>query len=64
MTGLSMFYDRSLKMLKVNVKLHANPEALKGDIFLCNHFSRFETLIPQFLIYEETGGLFLCDCFK
>ena len=45
-----------IKMLKVNVKLHANPEALKGDIFLCNHFSRFETLIPQFLIYEETGA--------
>jgi len=47
---------RSLtKMLKVNMKLHANQQALQGDIFLCNHFSRFETFIPQFLIYEETG---------
>jgi len=42
---------RSLtKMLKVNMKLHADHQALQGDIFLCNHFSRFETFIPQFLI--------------
>ena len=48
---------RSLtKMLKVNMKLHTNQQALQGDIFLCNHFSRFETFIPQFLIYEETGA--------
>jgi len=47
---------RSLtKMLKVNLKLHADKQGLEGDIFLCNHFSRFETFIPQFLIYEETG---------
>ena len=45
-----------IKMLKVNVKLHANQHALNGDIFLCNHFSRFETMIPQFLIYEEIGA--------
>lgn len=48
---------RSLKkMLKVNMKLHAGNEALQGDIFLFNHFSRFETFIPQFLIYEQTGA--------
>jgi len=47
---------RSLtKMLKVKLKLHADQQALQGDIFLCNHFSRFETFIPQFLIYEQTG---------
>lgn len=45
-----------LKMLQVKVKLHADQQVLNGDIFLCNHFSRFETLIPQFLIYEETGA--------
>ncbi len=45
-----------INRLKVNVKLHTNQRALNGDIFLCNHFSRFETLIPQFLIYEETGA--------
>ncbi|MFW5444350.1 MAG: alpha/beta fold hydrolase [Methylococcaceae bacterium] len=44
------------KMLKVNMRLHANQKVLQGDIFLCNHFSRFETFIPQFLIYEETGA--------
>jgi len=43
------------KMLKVNLKLHADQQVQQGDIFLCNHFSRFETFIPQFLIYEETG---------
>jgi len=47
---------RSLtKMLKVNMKLHAEQQIQQGDIFLCNHFSRFETFIPQFLIYQETG---------
>jgi esterase/lipase len=45
-----------IKVLKVKVKLHADQQALNGDIILCNHFSRFETLIPQFLIYEETGA--------
>ena len=45
-----------IQMLKVNVKLHANRQAFDGDIFLCNHFSRFETMIPQFLIYEATGA--------
>ncbi len=44
------------KLLKVNMKLHANQLDLQGDIFLFNHFSRFETFIPQFLIYEETGA--------
>ena len=48
---------RSLKkMLKVNMKLHADSDAFQGDIFLFNHFSRFETFIPQFLIYEQTGA--------
>ncbi len=45
-----------VKMLSVQMKLHASQSALKGDIFLFNHFSRFETFIPQFLIYEETGA--------
>jgi 1-acyl-sn-glycerol-3-phosphate acyltransferase len=38
------------------MKLHADKQVLQGDIFLCNHFSRFETFIPQFLIYEKTGA--------
>lgn len=56
-------FDRSVKvfrslkkMLKVNMKLHAGKQVLQGDIFLFNHFSRFETFIPQYLIYEQTGA--------
>ena len=56
-------YERSVKifrslknLLKVNIKLHAEDQIQQGDIFLFNHFSRFETFIPQFLIYEETGA--------
>ncbi|MGZ8158045.1 MAG: alpha/beta fold hydrolase [Methylobacter sp.] len=56
-------YNRSIKlfnavknMLSVRLDLHADPQFLEGDIFLFNHFSRFETFIPQFLIYEKTGA--------
>jgi esterase/lipase len=48
---------RGLKnMLSVQLKLHADHQVPVGDIFLFNHFSRFETFIPQFLIYEKTGS--------
>lgn len=44
------------KLLSVNVKLHGEKAQIEqGDILLFNHFSRFETFIPQYLIYEETG---------
>ncbi len=44
------------KMLSVNIKLHHIEGQIKsGDIFLFNHFSRFETFIPQYLIHEATG---------
>jgi esterase/lipase len=56
-------YNRSVKlfnavknMLSVRLDLHAEQQFLEGDIFLFNHFSRFETFIPQFLIYEKTGA--------
>jgi esterase/lipase len=57
-------YNRSVKlfnavknMLSVRFDLHADSQVvLEGDIFLFNHFSRFETFIPQFLIYEKTGA--------
>ena len=42
-------------MLSVKMKLHADTQVLQGDIFLFNHFSRFETFIPQFLFFEQTG---------
>lgn len=44
------------KMLSVKMKLHADTQVQQGDIFLFNHFSRFETFIPQFLIFEKTGA--------
>ena len=50
------------KLLKLNIKLHndtnqpCNHTIEQGDIFLFNHFSRFETFIPQYLIHEETGS--------
>ncbi len=54
----SVHIFRSVKnMLSVNMKLYADAGQLEqGDIFLFNHFSRFETFIPQFLIYEKTGA--------
>jgi len=56
-------YNRSVKVfntvkkvLSVKLKLHADTQVQQGDIFLFNHFSRFETFIPQFLIFEQTGA--------
>ncbi|MEC4748166.1 alpha/beta fold hydrolase [Methylomicrobium sp. Wu6] len=56
-------YLRSVKLfsavknlLSVKMELYADTKVLQGDIFLFNHFSRFETFIPQFLIYEKTGA--------
>ncbi len=49
------FFRLIKKMLNVHMKLHADEQVYQGDIFLFNHFSRFETFIPQYLIYEKTG---------
>ncbi|MGD0959083.1 MAG: alpha/beta hydrolase, partial [Methylomonas sp.] len=59
----TVVYNRSVKLfravknlLSVRFALHADTQMLQGDIFLFNHFSRFETFIPQFLIFEKTGA--------
>ena len=49
------------KLLKLNIKLHQddasdNDTVQQGNIFLFNHFARFETFIPQYLIKEATGA--------
>ena len=50
------------KLLKLNIKLHDDLDQPcrkaidQGDIFLFNHFARFETFIPQYLIFEEAGA--------
>jgi esterase/lipase len=49
-------FSAVIKMLGVKMKLHADNQVQLGDIFLFNHFSRFETFIPQFLIFEQTGA--------
>ncbi|MBS4049793.1 MAG: alpha/beta fold hydrolase [Methylomonas sp.] len=56
-------FNRSVKLfnavknlLSVKFQLYADTQLLQGDIFLFNHFSRFETFIPQFLIFEKTGA--------
>jgi len=44
------------KLLKLNIKLHDDDDLTQsGQIFLFNHFSRFETFIPQYLIHQKTG---------
>lgn len=46
------------KFLKVHIELHGGKGQLEaGEIFLFNHFARFETFIPQYLILVETGAL-------
>lgn len=43
--------------LKLNIKIHHKEGDLtSGEIFLFNHFARFETFIPQYLINAETGA--------
>jgi len=50
-------YETVRKGLGLNVKVHPNNDLLKqGHIFLFNHFARFETVIPPYLIYRATGA--------
>ena len=44
------------KFLRVDIQLRGKDRLGSGDIFVFNHFSRFETFIPQYLIYEATGA--------
>ena len=46
------------KRLGLNIKVHHNDDGLmnKGQIFLFNHFARFETIIPPFVIHRATGA--------
>lgn len=45
------------KRLGLNIRLHDDAQAIKtGQIFVFNHFARFETIVPQYLIYKQTGA--------
>jgi acyl-CoA synthetase (AMP-forming)/AMP-acid ligase II/esterase/lipase len=49
------------RRLGINIKVHdANGHIKDGQIFLFNHFTRFETIIPQYFIYQATGAY--CRC--
>ena len=55
--AFSLLHDR----LGINVKVHgADGKISDGQIFLFNHFARFETIIPQYIIHEATGSF--CRC--
>lgn len=44
------------RSLGINIRLHAEPGRLEeAEILLFNHFARFETFIPQYLMYQELG---------
>ncbi len=50
-------FSRLEKMLGVNIHMHQEQNSVEqGDIFLFNHFARFETFIPQYLIHKSTGA--------
>ncbi len=43
--------------LALNIKMHHSAGQLDaGEIFLFNHFARFETFIPNYIIHQETGA--------
>lgn len=45
------------RVLKVNIRLHHDEGQVEaGDIFVFNHFARFETFIPQYLFWEHCGA--------
>jgi esterase/lipase len=49
------------KRVGMSMETHAEPGVVEsGQIFLFNHFARFETIIPQYFIYKATGAY--CRC--
>ncbi len=50
-------YEALRKHLGLNLRVHPDDTLLQqGDIFLFNHFARFETVIPPYIIYRATGS--------
>ena len=49
------------RRLGIDIRIHdADGNIDAGQIFLFNHFTRFETIIPQYFIYQATGAF--CRC--
>jgi esterase/lipase len=52
----SRLFDLLRRVLKVKVNFHHDEGQIEeSEIFVFNHFARFETFIPQYLIYKSTG---------
>ena len=63
--AFSFLYNR----LGVTITLHDPADlAQDGQIFLLNHFARFETVVPPYLLYQETDAfcrsVAASECFK
>jgi esterase/lipase/1-acyl-sn-glycerol-3-phosphate acyltransferase len=55
-------YMRLVELLgrRTGIKVHVSeaPDALReGDIFLFNHFTRFETVVAPYILFRETGQM-------
>jgi len=51
------FFRFARRFLNLHLKLFdPDHDIQRGQIFVFNHFARFETLIPQYLIYECCGA--------
>jgi esterase/lipase len=49
------------RRIGMTINVHDQHGAMQdGQIFLFNHFARFETIIPQYFIYQATGAY--CRC--
>jgi esterase/lipase len=59
-SGYKLFvnsFEKIRNRLGLNLKVHNADNLLEdGQIFLFNHFARFETIIPPFIIHRATGA--------
>jgi len=59
--AFSLLHER----LGLNLRVHdADGKIEGGQIFLFNHFARFETVIPQYIIHQATGAFCRCVASK
>ncbi len=59
-SGYTLFvnsFEKIRNRLGLNLKVHYTDNLFEdGQIFLFNHFARFETVIPPFIIHRATGA--------
>jgi len=59
-SGYTLFvnsFDKIRNNLGLNIQVHHADNLFEdGQIFLFNHFARFETVIPPFIIHRATGA--------